>query len=315
VARRRILYAAALAAAVLLAAYSESYLAGFTLALTAALPAAAFLLSLPGMLALRVRLTARPTAAPRRAAASWRLRIESRSALPVARADVRLEFQNRLTGARSRKTLRLFGTPAGSYLTLPANTDHCGLLEARVTRLRVCDCLGLFTLRRPLPPMAALPVLPLPAEPDGLPESERGVLKPRPGGGPGEEYEVRPYRPGDPVRMIHWKLTCKRDETMLREVLEAEQSELCLSFDHFGTPEVMDSTLDRICALSNALLERNRPHTIQWLSQSDGALRRCRVTCRREYDRFLAAALEDAAPPEGTPTPHGALHIGAEVEA
>lgn len=313
-ARRRILYAAVLAAAVLLAAYSENYLAGFTLALTAALPAAAFLLSLPGMLALRVRLTARPAAARRGAAASWRLRIESRSPLPVSRADVRLEFQNRLTGARSRQTLRLCGTPAGSYLTLPADTVHCGQLEARVTRVRVCDCLGLFALRRPLPPAAALPVLPLPAEPGELPAPVNGALTPRPGGGPGEEYEVRPYRPGDPVRMIHWKLTCKRDETMLREVLEAKRPEVCLSFDHFGAPDVMDSILDRICALSGALLEQNRPHTIQWISQSGGALRRCRVTCRREYDRFLAAALEEPAPLMGTPTPPGTLHVGAEVE-
>ncbi len=314
-ARRRILYAAALAAAVLLVAYSESYLAGFALALTAALPAAAFLLSLPGMLTLRVRLKARPAAAARGAAASWRLRIESRSALPVSRADVRLELQNRMTGARSCQTLRLCGTPAGSYLTLPAGTEHCGLLEARVTRVRVCDCLGLFALRRPLPPIAVLSVLPLPADPGELPVETRGTLTPRPGGGPGEEYEVRPYRPGDPVRMIHWKLTCKRDEVMLREVLERKQPDPCLSFDHFGAPEVVDSILDRVCALSNALLERNRPHTIQWLSQSGGVLRRFRVESRREYDRFLAAALADAAPPVGTPTPHGTLHVGAEVPA
>ncbi len=305
--RRRIGWAVLLLVAVLLAAFFESFLTGFVLALTVALPVLAFLLSLPAMLELRVHLTPQLPSVQRGGAAAWRLELDNRYGLSISRTDLRLSFRNRMTGTEARQRLRLLGAPMGGFLTLPADTAHCGLLEARVTRVRVCDCLGLFALRRDPPAPALLPVLPLQTEPEALPEVRSGPvsLTPRPGGGPGEDYDIRPYRPGDPVRMIHWKLSCKRDEPVLREVLGAKQAEPVLTFDHFGRPEVLDAILDRLNALSLSLLEQQRPHTVQWLEQEAGILRTFRVESQRELSRCLAAVLSDAAPLDGIPTPRG----------
>lgn len=319
---RRTGYLLLLLGAVLLAAWFETWLTGFILALTLTLPALAFVLSLPGMLGLYVRLRPRCSGTVRGKTAFWRLETDSRFRLSIARVDVHLRFKNRMTGEENSQCLRLLGTPGGSFLTLPARTDHCGLLEARVTRLRVTDCLGLFALYRRFPAPALLPVLPVPAEPEALPEGPGGspVLRPRPGGGPGEDYEIRPYRPGDPVKMIHWKLTCKRDETVLREVLEIEKPEPVLTFDHFGPPAVLDRVLDRLNALSGALVEEGRPHTIRWLAQGDGQVRSYRIEGQRELERCIAAILACPAPPEGVPTPGdcaaGVLchHISVEDE-
>lgn len=319
---RRIGYLLFLLAAVLMAAYFETYLTGFLLFLTLALPVLAFLLSLPGMLGLRIRLRPQTSGIIRGGTAFWRLETDSRFRLSAARADVRLRFKNRMTGAESSQRLRLLGTPSGSFLTLPAGTEHCGLLEARVTRLRVCDCLGLFVLYKRLPAPAMLPVLPVPIEPEPLPDEQDGppAFTPRPGGGPGEDYEVRPYRPGDPVKMIHWKLTCKRDETVLREVLEVRKAEPLLTFDHFGPPDVLDRVLDRLQALSGSLVEERRPHTVRWLAQGNGQLCSYRIESRRELERCIAAILACPAPLQGVPTPRsgppGSLcyHISAEDE-
>lgn len=319
---RRIGYLLSLLAAVLMAAYFETYLTGFLLILVLSLPVLAFLLSLPGMLGLRIRLQPQGSGTVRDGTAFWRLETGSRFHLSIARADVRLHFKNRMTGAESSQRLRLLGTPTGSFLTLPADTGHCGLLEARVTRLRVCDCLGLFTLYKRLPAPALLPVLPIPIEPETLPDVQGGppVLNPRPGGGPGEDYEIRPYRPGDPVKMIHWKLTCKRDQTVLREVLEIQKAEPLLTFDHFGPPEALDRVLDRLNALSAALVEERRPHTVRWLEQGNGRLRSYQIEGRRALERCMAAILACPAPLQGVPTPRvetaGCLcyHIAAEEE-
>ncbi len=319
---RRIGYLLFLLAAVLMAAYFETYLTGFLLILALTLPVLAFLLSLPGMLGLRIRLRPQDSGTIRGGTAFWRLETGSRFHLSIARADVRLRFQNRMTGAESSQRLRLLGTPTGSFLTLPAGTGHCGLLEARVTRLRVCDCLGLFALYKRLPAPALLPVFPISIEPEPLPDGPGGppALSPRPGGGPGEDYEIRPYRPGDPVKMIHWKLTCKRDETVLREVLEAQKAEPLLTFDHFGPPETLDRVLDRLNAISAALVEEGRPHTVRWLEQGNGRLHSYRIEGRRALERCMAAVLACPAPPQGVPTPRdgtaGSLcyHIAAEEE-
>ena len=40
---------------------------------------------------------------------------------------------------------------------------------------------------------------------------------------PEETGGIRPYIPGDPVRRIHWKLSAKRDELLVRETAEAPE--------------------------------------------------------------------------------------------
>ena len=37
------------------------------------------------------------------------------------------------------------------------------------------------------------------------------------GDDPGETYDIRSYMPGDNIRQIHWKLTGKLDDVMIRE--------------------------------------------------------------------------------------------------
>ena len=152
-------------------------------------------------------------------------------------------------------------------------TPHCGRLICRAERAWTCDLLGLFPLPIPTGRPAAVLILPPDME-QALPERllgggpGGGALLPRPGGGPGEDYDLRDYRPGDPLRSVHWKLSSKRDELVVRETLEPRQTTLVLTYDHFGAPAALDQTFARLCALSRALLERGRPHHIQWASPS-----------------------------------------------
>ena len=126
-----------------------------------------------------------------------------------------------------------------------------------------------------------------------------GPLKPRPGGGPGEGYDLRPYRAGDPVAAIHWKLSSKRDELVVRETLEPRRQGIALTFDHFGGLDELDGVLDRLFTWSTALLAAGRSHTVAWLHPETGELRRFLVADRRTLDRCLTAALSDPAPPAG----------------
>ena len=126
-----------------------------------------------------------------------------------------------------------------------------------------------------------------------------GALLPRPGGGPGEDYDLRDYRPGDPLRSVHWKLSSKRDELVVRETLEPRQTTLVLTYDHFGAPAALDQTFARLCALSRALLERGRPHHIQWASPTGGGVEGRLVDSERALLACLELAFSRPAPAEG----------------
>ena len=123
-------------------------------------------------------------------------------------------------------------------------------------------------------------------------------LRPRPGGGPGEDYDLRLYRPGDPLRSVHWKLSSKREALVVKEVLEPRRAAIVLTYDHFGPPEELDAALERLCALSRWLLARGRPHHIRWADPAGGTAGRL-VDGEEALGACLAQALSTPAPAAG----------------
>ena len=123
---------------------------------------------------------------------------------------------------------------------------------------------------------------------------------------------MRPYREGDTMGRVHWKMSAKRDELVSRELLEERRPVPVLTFDHFGPPETLERTLDRLAGWSELLLERERPHEIRWAHPETGAVRRCTVSCQREWLAALAALLSDPAPAAGRSILDAPLAVGQD---
>ena len=88
-------------------------------------------------------------------------------------------------------------------------------------------------------------------------------------------------------------------ELVVRETLEPRQTTLVLTYDHFGAPAALDQTFARLCALSRALLERGRPHHIQWASPTGGGVEGRLVDSERALLACLELAFSRPAPAEG----------------
>ncbi len=299
---RRVLYSGVLAAALLFQITNDNYLACFLLALCVALPLVSLALSLPGMVRCRPGLSARPAALDRGEKAVWEVAMDAPGGLPIARVTLRLTEENLLTGRLHRGKLKLTGVARRRPAQVEARTGNCGLLELRVDRLRVCDYLGLFALRLPPPPPARLLCRPIPAQcaPPDTPEGQ-GL---RPAGhsaarrGPGEDYDLREYRPGDPMRSVHWKLSSKWDELIVRERAETLIPLPLLTLDRFGAPDALDRLLDQLTGTSRALLGAQRPHAVLWLDR-EGRPQLHTVADEREYGLMLTALLTGPAPALG----------------
>ena len=245
--RRWICWLLALLGALALRVAYTGWLAGVVLAAVLCLPPLGLLVSLPAILAARVELLPSPDRTERGNPASWTVTGRSVWKLPLGRVKTTVRTVNELNGLiyQSQKTWFLPG--AGTRVSLPVPAVHCGLLTGKLVHVWALDGLGLFwlPLRRSGP--AQLWVEPA-SRATGLPpfpEEEAPGVRPRPGGGPGEDYDPREYRPGDPLSSIHWKLSAKRDELVTRETLETVRTLPLLSFDCFGDPDTLDQTLDR----------------------------------------------------------------------
>ncbi len=167
-------------------------------------------------------------------------------------------------------------------------TDHCGRLDCRVVGGRVYDYLGLFSRRLKSPAAFSVLVRPTPVDPRQLPPVHPGrairwVAKR--GGGYAENYELRLYRPGDPLQQIHWKLTGKTGKLLLREPMEPAQAPQ-LAVVLAGEPEALDEKLGILVQTGKTLTDQGVGFSVVALT-GEGVL-----TCQARNEAELWSAVD-----------------------
>lgn len=286
--------------------FYPGYFSFYALALLLVLPALALLLALLGRRGLRLTAEGERDRILRGEGACVRLYLHGPQG---AAAVLRYRVENLLYPQfTSEGRVKLY---AGLFTTLDLPCGHCGWLRFTPLSCKVPGWLGILSLPLALP----APVLTLVAPRGGLLPGALEFtapvgrpLRPRPGGGPGEDFELRDYRPGDPVKAIHWKLSAKRpgQEPVLRETLEPVEERLGVLYDHAGPPQALDDVLDQLEGMAQALLERERSFTLHWVHPGTGAVTPYTVDCPNAWAACRGAILAQAAPltvPEQTEPP------------
>ncbi len=256
------LYIAVLAAAYIFQLAYIGWFGPYLLAALIALPPLLLLLSLPSMLRLRADISA-PARVFRSSSAELAIAFNTTAILPLSHVKVFITVENRFDG-EIKKYNYSYQSVLSSKGKVPLPTELCGMLSCTLTRIECRDILGLIAIRRKSKKSIACLVLPNPAEPDKCPDIDAcldsGVsLMPKYGGGYSEEHGLREYRPGDTVNSIHWKLSSKTDEIIVREALERENDQVFLVLSR---PGGQDRGLECLYWLSLQLCNREIPHCI-----------------------------------------------------
>lgn len=266
--KRRLLWAVWLIAAAMLWFFENN---AATLAL---LLASALLPFLSILSAGRAARSLRPALRAEAGQGSLRAAVTLRAPTLFCRAAGHALCENRLTRERAEMALsfpqRLSGAAEAAF---SADSAHCGTLRLRAEvwtedlfglwRSKAVDCgedyltihPQLFAPRVTLTENAAL-----------SDESERYSAA-RPGSDPSETFSIREYRPGDPIRQIHWKLSGKTDQTMLRELGLPVVNRTLLLFRNLLAPgesvppETADAMATVFLSVSHALLADGCAHT------------------------------------------------------
>lgn len=100
-------------------------------------------------------------------------------------------------------------------------------------------------------------IMPIPQKPELLPDNQSAVIlgyKPKPGGGFSDDYELREYRSGDSLKSVHWKLSSKYDELMVKAPSEAIYKKLVIKPEITDNPDTNDFVLARFIYVCSALL-------------------------------------------------------------
>lgn len=156
------------------------------------------------------------------------------------------------------------------YMDLPLGVQYCGLLKVEIDTLEYRDPMGLLRIRLPLKASAESVILPKPQESSkdrregyqaGISEAEETLSK---GHDYSEVTDMREYRPGDRIKDIHWKLSAKKQDLMVKERASVAQSQVILLLDLSGEYEMISQILGLAYGVAEDFLSVYVPVRILW---------------------------------------------------
>lgn len=298
-----ILYTLALILCVVFYVFYYNWVSALALTMMVAAPLFSLLVSLPSILSARLLVTA-PASTPLGVSSEAAVTVFCRKWLPVGCVRCRLVLSNLTYGQHKTIPIRL---SAGQMRTVPLSADHCGCIRAAVEHGRIYDYLGLFSFPVPEPSAAEMLILPIPISPKPAPELE--ITAPEAfvskQGGFSEFHEVRPFRQGDSLRDVHWKLTAKAGDLILREAMVPQDERYLLSLQLQPTPEGNDSCLGQLVWVAEALCQRQKQCLIRLYHPKTSLLTTVPIAKPADLQQFLEELLRCSfQSPIQKPIPH-----------
>ncbi len=206
-----------------------------------------------------------------------RFTLRRKRRLPLGPVGIDMVFENILYGDAKELRIRLQpGEEREMTFVYSMEAEDCGNVKIRGERLECADLLGLFAFKRPAGIFQEIliypPQLRLHAKLIQKPETKNfgEMYDPyKKGQDVSEVSGLRDYVPGDAMNSIHWKLSGKLDQLIVREFGRPSHYntlilyEMAKSFGDVKIPRAFDNAaLALTASLSLSLLELNLEHNV-----------------------------------------------------
>lgn len=162
--------------------------------------------------------------------------------------------------------------------------SFCGIYRVTCEEIWVYDCFGLFAKKPTDLPYADILVLPervneqFPIEKETLFSKEDIYSDPNAGQDVSEIKELREYREGDVLSKVHWKLSTKSEELIVKEY--ARLAGVCLAVacaGDFTELKSMTEYYEMLYTLGLQFLEEEQYFELLYMSKSEGSLVSVRI--------------------------------------
>jgi len=232
-------------------------------------PAFSFVIMLVNFFSLRIKTAPSEIVAEKHEDSVVKLYLQNHFLFPISPIRIIGDFQSQHEGEScfSKKILMTDVPPlSSSMVQLPFRMPFRGEYTIRIYEVCVFDLLKLFKLRRKLQLSARLIVLPREKNPvDSGKETETDLESPSSvitSHRTNMFSSLREYREGDSIRNIHWKLTAKQDELVVKQMEQSLNNSAVIFSDfsaEFGgndflTRRMLDAVLETSLAVTRKIL-------------------------------------------------------------
>ncbi len=184
----------------------------------------------------------------------------------IGKVEFSLQFENVLYDEEEEKKIRIFpDAQKKTEYVLPLDTQQCGKVKIRANGIYVYDILGLFRWKKEWHLENSILIFPKPIflhvlltqRPKAIETGEIYDEQIR-GEDVSETFDLREYQKGDSIRTVHWKLSGKTDDLLVREFSRPANYNTILLFEFHRRPEEdSDSkhSINMIASLTRAVME------------------------------------------------------------
>ena len=244
-----------------------------------------------------------PKASERNMDFRGKLLLENSSVFPVFGGKGKLAWENLFTGEKGELPFDFsLGGKEKHTIEFKAKSAWCGCVRFWLTEWKCQDFFRVFSVRRKMEISAGTVVMPEKQNCDfsmltreGFDMESFRYSGSRPGDDPGETYDIREYQPGDSIRQIHWKLSGKLDDIMIREKsFPVDDTVLILaeSFQKERNPERAETVAEVFSAILRDFMEKNIPCQAGFYDQSAGRFRLEKVRTEDDHENILYGFLK-----------------------
>lgn len=197
------------------------------------------------------------------------LSITNKTPLPFSNCRVRIEYYNKLMNVSETLDFNVPIHPLGTEkLVFFLRSQYCGVLTVRVTHMRIFDYIKLFSSRKKTDSVCSTVIVPeiyLPvskSEYSSIFTEESDVFsKTKSGDDPSEIFALKDFVPGDKPNRIHWNLSLKHDNLIVRHYSQPICTSylIVLDFNAQISPDgikLLDAAAETAFSIAYLLLER-----------------------------------------------------------
>lgn len=246
------------------------------------LPVVMFVTTLITKLSTKTEFAVQSKTTPKNTSFPVQLCITNNSIFPVGKAEAHIEYYNIFNNQINEFEL-LFPLQARNTqrVTFQLSSKYCGILKIRSVYINIYDPLRMFRFRTGKNITTEIVVMPEIHEINGAIDytdreiEESSVFSENTAGDdPSEVFDLRDYVMGDKLNRIHWKLSSKKDELIVKDY-SMPVDVPCMLFlnlkcyeDSEYTLPVFDTLVETLISVSQFLIENERIHTIVYYNAS-----------------------------------------------
>ena len=244
--------------------------------------------------------------------------VENRSIFPIGKAEAHIEYSNGFSDSVSSFVIYFPIQPRNSQkITFQLNSEYCGLIRIRSAKLCIYDPLKLFRFKLSQSIQTEVTVSPTGYNvcgevvfSDNIQDESEVFSENRPGNDPSEIYDLREYIPGDRLNRIHWKLSSKKDNFIVKEYSLPTDAPCALFLDlrSYCNDDkaifVYDALIETFISLSTFLLDNEKRHSVIYFDPSLNSFTEQIISALPDLSHFITIVFSafsnenECAPPD-----------------